>query len=169
MVILPPTIMDLQQKPLVFLAGPIRGSTNWQQEAIAYIHSINPKVWIANPRRPLDIDSDFTEDMHREQIDWETHHLRHAGKWGVILFWLAKESVHSCDRAYAQTTRFELGEWKERHCRNNVKLVVGIEKGFTNERYIKHRLSQDCPDVPITDSLKHACVLAVVLSGLMLG
>ena len=127
MVIFPPIIINLRQKSLIFLAGPIQGAVDWQQEAAAHIQSINPNLLIANPRRPLNIDHDFTEDMYMEQVDWETQHLRHASRWGVILFWLAKESVHFCNRAYAQTTRFELGEWKERHCRDNVKLVVVIE------------------------------------------
>ncbi|MDP3770107.1 MAG: nucleoside 2-deoxyribosyltransferase domain-containing protein [bacterium] len=165
MVIIPPTIVKLHEQPLVFLAGPIKGAADWQQEAITYIQPLNPHLLIANPRRPLNIDGDFTEEMYREQVDWETHHLRHAGKWGVVLFWLARESTHFCNRAYAQTTRFELGEWKERHCRDNVKLVVGIEKGFTNEDYIRRRLSQDCPRIHVFDSLEHVCLTVSILVG----
>ncbi len=99
--------------------------------------------------------------MYNEQVDWETYYLRRAAKQGVVLFWLAKEFRHTCDRAYAQTTRFELGEWKVRHERDGTKLVVGIEQGFTNAKYIKRRLSQDCKDVPLCSTLEETCKSAI--------
>lgn len=163
MVIVPPHSIDLGKLPLVFLAGPIQGAAGWQQEAIAYINSARPDFWIANPRRDIPDGGDFTEDMYNEQVDWETLHLRHAGAYGVVLFWLAREARHLCHRAYAQTTRFELAEWKERHCRDGAKLVVGIEQGFTNEYYIRRRMTQDCPDVPMPDTLEETCRLGIRL------
>jgi len=87
--------------------------------------------------------------------------LRRASTEGCILFWLAKEYEHICDRAYAQTTRFELAEWKIRHERDATKLVVGIEEGFTGAKYIKRRLFQDCPLVPINYSLEQTCKEAI--------
>jgi len=83
--------------------------------------------------------------------------LRKAGSNGVIMFWLAKEKEHISTRAYAQTSRFELSEWKLRHEIYRSKLIVGIEEGFSNTHYIKRRFSQDCPDVPIFDSLEATC------------
>ncbi|MBI4854122.1 MAG: hypothetical protein HY819_20185 [Acidobacteria bacterium] len=73
------------------------------------------------------------------------------------MFWLAKEITHTCDRAYAQTTRFELGEWKARYDQGKIKLVLGIEEGFSNSRYIRRRFSQDCPSVKICSSLEETC------------
>jgi len=102
--------------------------------------------------------------MYAEQVDWETHYLRRAGKDGVVFFWLAKEFKHQCDRAYAQTSRFELGEWKVRHERDGAKLVVGIEEGFTNARYIRRRLMQDCPDVGVCGTLETTCLQAAQLA-----
>jgi len=66
-------------------------------------------------------------------------------------------------RAYAQTSRFELGEWKARYERSGIKLAIGIEKGFGNERYIRRRLGQDCPDLPVFSSLNETCSAAVGL------
>jgi hypothetical protein len=99
-------------------------------------------------------------------VDWETHHLRRAALDGVILFWLAREATHHCDRAYAQTTRFELAEWKVRHERDQSAIVVGIEPGFSGARYIRRRLFLDSPGVPIRESLAETCqaVLAVLES-----
>jgi hypothetical protein len=91
-------------------------------------------------------------------------YLRRAAKEGVILFWLAKEDEHVCHRAYAQTSRFEIGEWKERHCRDGSHIVVGIEPGFTGGRYIRRRFGQDCPDVHIAESLEDTCRKAIEIA-----
>ncbi len=145
--------------PVIFLAGPIQGADNWQNIAIRIIQKIAPDINIANPRRDY-LDEKF---VYEKQVDWETHYLRRAGKEGVILFWLAKEFEHNCERAYAQTSRFEIGEWKEKCINDEVKLVVEIEEGFTGAKYIKRRFFQDCPNIPVFSSLKETCVKAVEL------
>lgn len=149
---------------LIFLAGPIQGAERWQDKAVQIIQEIAPECQIANPRRPGDIKGDFPHEEYLKQVDWETFHLRKAGEKGAIIFWLAKESVHLCDRAYAQTTRIELGEWKLRHERDNAKLVLGIEEGFSNAKYIRRRFSQDCPEIKICSTLKETCEEAVKLA-----
>jgi len=106
---------------------------------------------------------DFTIDMYNEQVDWETFHLRKAGENGTVMFWLANKIEDISRRAYAQTSRFELGEWKIKHEKDNVNLVVGIEDGFSNRKYIERRLSQDCPSVGIYHSLEETCAAAVNL------
>ncbi len=145
--------------PIVFLAGPIQGAPDWQTRAIAYLRAHAPSLHIASPRREY-LHNDFN---YERQVDWETKYLRRAAKDGVILFWLAKEAEHFCDRAYAQTTRFELAEWKVRHERDGVRLVVGIEDGFTNARYIRRRFTQDCPRVPLCTTLEKACATAALV------
>jgi hypothetical protein len=137
----------------VFLAGPIQGAADWQADAISYLTASAPTLNIASPRRwylPGTFD-------YGAQVDWETHHLRRAAENGVILFWLAAEREHDCNRSYAQTTRFELAEWKIRHERDGVLIVVGIEEGFSGAPYIRRRLAQDCPAVPVVTSLEEAC------------
>ena len=90
--------------------------------------------------------------MFVEQVDWETCYLNKAAQNGAILFWLAKETSHHPERAYAQTTRFELAEWKTKYKQNKINLLVGIEPKFPGERYIRHRFGQDCPEIHIHDS-----------------
>jgi len=155
-IILPPHYPD-PVGPVVFLAGPIQGAPLWQLEAVRHLHELMPEIHVANPRRDY-FPGEFEYDA---QVDWETHHLRRAAVGGVILFWLAKEETHSCDRAYAQTTRFELAEWKVRHERDGAKLVIGIEDGFTGAKYILRRFAQDCPGVPVCASLREACAAVV--------
>lgn len=154
--ILPPDYVAIEG-PVIFLAGPVQGARNWQEEAISRIRTADPFVHIASPRRTY-VDDEFVYEV---QVDWETHYLRRAAQNGAILFWLAVEFVHICERAYAQTSRIELGEWKMRHERDGTILILGIEEGFSNARYIRQRFARDCPAVPIVDSLQDACRLAV--------
>lgn len=155
-ILLPPDITEVQGK-VIFLAGPIQGAPLWQNKVIEITQSLDESLNIANPRREY-LDNEF---VYEAQVDWETHFLRRAAQNGVIMFWLAKEHEHICTRAYAQTSRFELGEWKMEHKHGRIKLVVGIENGFSNARYIKRRLSQDCPDIPVCSTLEETCRKAV--------
>lgn len=160
MILLPPTVVPIDG-PVVFLAGPIKGAADWQSEAIALLARLAPNIHVACPRR-VDRSSEFD---YTDQVDWETHYLRRAATTGVILFWLAREIEQHPGRAYAQTTRFELAEWKMRHERDGAKLVVGIEEGFTGARYIRHRFGQDCPAIPLVASLEETCRIAAALAG----
>ena len=155
----PPEIVETYS-PVIFLAGPIQGAPNWQPEAASFIHDIDPEIIVASPRK------NYPEGtfVYEKQVDWETHFLRTAGRTGVIAFWLAAQVEETPGRAYAQTTRFELAEWKMRHEYEGTKLTVGIEEGFGNERYIRRRLAQDAPGVKITDSLEEMCRNAVDLA-----
>jgi nucleoside 2-deoxyribosyltransferase-like protein len=151
-VLIPPEQRELTG-PVVFLAGPIQGTADWQSRAIERLGTLAPSLHVASPRRDrLSEDFDYVE-----QYDWETMHLRRAAQDGVVMFWLAKETTHHPERAYAQTTRAELFEWKVRHERDGSRLIIGIEEGFSGARYIRHRFAQDCPDVPILDSLERTC------------
>lgn len=152
LIILPPEYREIST-PIIFLAGPIQGAEDWQSQAIEIIHKLKPEAIIASPRRPS-FSNSFNFD---EQVGWETYFLNVASKNGVILFWLASEKEPIPGRAYAQTSRAELFEWKERHLTRGAKLVIGIEEGFTGERYIKKRLGQDCPDIIICSSLEETC------------
>lgn len=165
-IIFPPQYTNIDA-PLIFLAWPIQGAYDWQSKAIEIITNKAPELYIASPRRNLRAEyskGDFTAEMYNEQVDWETFHLRKAGENGVVLFWLAKEFEHRCNRAYAQTTRFELAEWKMRHERDKAKIAIGIEEGFTNAKYIRRRFSQDCPEIVIRSTLEETCGDAIYLA-----
>lgn len=152
-VVLAPNIIN-NDKYVVFLAGPIQGTNDWQKDAINFLEEELNDITIANPRNEY-INEEFDYD---KQVDWETKYLNRASKKGVILFWLANEKEHLCNRAYAQTTRFELAEWKTKHQYNNdIQIVVGIDSNFSNSRYIRKRLIEDCPKIEICDSLEKTC------------
>ena len=157
--LIPPVLVPVEG-PVVFLAGPIQGAPDWQAEAVRLLAGFAPAVHVACPRRVY-LPGEFD---YGGQVDWETHYLRRAALGGAILFWLAREAVHHPGRAYAQTTRFELAEWKVRHERDGAKLVVGIDDGFSGARYIRRRFGQDCPAVPLLASLEEACRVAAELA-----
>ena len=105
-------------------------------------------IVVANPRRAVDRADDFSTEGYEQQVAWGVEIPgRQAARQGAILFWLAKEHLHFCDRAYAQTTRFELGEWLNAA---PASVVVGIEPGFSGERYIKKAVAR---------SLRFLCIL----------
>jgi len=143
----------INSSDIIFLAGPIQGTWNWQESVIESLKDLESSFVIASPRRQKIDRKNFTDVTYNEQVDWETEYLRRAK---IIVFWLAKETKHDCKRAYAQTTRFELAEWKLKYESNMTKfdLIVGIEPGFSGERYIRRRFEQDSPSTFICDSLE---------------
>lgn len=159
----PPNYKEIEG-PCIFLAGPIQGTDRWQDEAAKLILENDSNVNIFSPRRPpgqgKKESGGFNARKYAEQVDWETNYLNYSSTHGVILFWLAKEAEHNCTRAFAQTSRFELGEWKVKHEINGILLVVGIESGFTGDRYVKRRFGQDCPNVPVLSTLEETCRVA---------
>lgn len=158
LVIYPPEIIDVNGN-VIFLGGPIQGAPDWQAEAADIIHGIDPTIVVASPRKEYE---PGTFD-YGGQVDWETALLNRASRQGVIMFWLAVQVEETPGRSYAQTSRFELGEWKMRHQYDGAKLTIGIEKGFGNERYIRRRFSQNALDVIVADTLVETCHNAVEL------
>ena len=155
----PPKLWYNAQDPLVFLAGPIKGAEDWQSQAIEILHKSNPQLNIANPRR-----QNFEEDG--VQVLWETNHLRLASAYGGILFWLAKEVEHIPERAFGQTTRFELGEWfthykyrKIHQPDKKIKIALGIDDEFPGRDYVIERVFEDCPEFIIATTLEETCQL----------
>lgn len=147
-------------KPVIFLAGPIQGAADWQSQATESITKTSRNLIIASPRK-THLDQSF---HYTEQVEWETFHLKRAGENGAIMFWLPIESKRIEGRAYAQTSRVEFGEWVNEHKHNkNVKLVVGIEAGFTGARYFRYKL-EPFPEIPILDNLEETCMNAIRLA-----
>ena len=153
--------------PVVFLGGPIQGADDWQAEAINRMH-LDPlmgHVTYVNPRSTPAGDQPVNVDFHYEgQVDWESRWLNRASQKGVVMFWMAPEDNHFCHRAYGQTSRWELAEWKERlkgtHPWPGPPLVVGIDPGFPGGRYMRLRLSQDLPHLRVLSTLEETVTAA---------
>lgn len=158
-IICPEFVSDITG-PFVFLAGPIQGAPDWQSEAIEILRK-ESSINIASPRRIQLSSSDFEEKDYYQQINWEHYCLAYARANGVILFWFPREKVHHPERAYAQTSRFELGREFEAHCMKLSRIIVGIEPGFSNERYLRYTISKYSPDIPLCNTLKETCERAL--------
>lgn len=160
-VVTAPEKADAFGLPVLFLAGPIQSAEKWQDKAIEFMLSefdFHADFIIANPRRNVDTEGEFSKEMYEEQVDWEHLWLENARRYGsATLFWLASQSTENKNRAYAQTSRFELGEAMVDHTVYNSKLIVGIEEGFTGARYIRYTLSKKTQDVPILETLEDTC------------
>ena len=160
-VLIVPSYQDIDG-PLIFLAGPVQGAPDWQQVAIEFLPT-RTDAHIASPRRQSIPIGGLDEEAYNTQIAWEHYYLERAGQSGVIMFWLAKETEHIAGRAYAQTSRFELGEAVTLHRLQGIKVVVGIEDGFSNKRYLLKTISSKAPNIPLCSTLEETCEQAIKL------
>lgn len=159
LVLRPPKDVEVNETdPVIFLGGPIQGAPDWQSEAIEIIHELDSGVVVASPRKEYRTG----EFVYEAQVDWETRYLARAAQNGVILFWLAEQTEETPGRAYGQTSRFELAEWKTKSGYDkSVNMVVGAEQGFGNVRYITRRFSKDQPSFELYPDLASTCFEAV--------
>ena len=147
----------------IFLAGPIQNAPNWQSRAIHLLNKFDINVF--SPRKDVEREADFGSYEYDEQIEWEHYHLGLATKYGVTVFYLAKNISETPGRAYAQTSRYELAEAATLNRLIGTQLVVGIEEGFSGDRYIKKTLTRKNPTVKIFDNLEDTIGHAVKYSG----
>lgn len=172
--ITPPTYLKIggptwPADQMIFLAGPIQGAPDWQAEAVQIICSLDDDVHIASPRRPGGfVELDLAGKL--EQWAWERHHLLYVVKHGVTLFWCANEAEHSCERGYAQTTRYELGKQLMRHFFMGARMVVGFDSKFSGQTYLKDDILNEArlagaEQLQICTSLRETCEKAVELLG----
>ena len=137
-------IIDNDNDIHIFLAGPIQGADNWQEKVISKIEKefkdvdLERNIVIASPRW-LKRSDDF---VYNDQVNWESYYLDKASLSGVNVFWLPRADTKQANdkgRSYAQTTRFELGEWFGKYM---IDFVIGVEKGFHGEKYINLKFQQ---------------------------
>ena len=168
-IIIPNTYIQRIEKPLIFLAGPIRSAPNWQDEAIQFIFSHNQDLIIVSPRRGIreKIESYVVkgnENQFSRQRAWERHYLEIAACSGAILFWLPGEEKHDCNKVYGAMTRVEIGQWMTRYKFSNdgyVNFVVGSDGKFPEINTIAYDLSLDAPEKIICSSLEETCLEAL--------
>lgn len=146
----------LTDEPVIFLAGPVSATKNWQKIASEFIINNSQKICILNPRNGV-LHSEELENNFSNRVLWESRGLLRASMHGMIIFWLAKQSKSHSEGAYAQTTRFELGEWL---CKSE-NIAIGIEDGFAGASYIEERIKNDYPKMKIHKNLEETCFFAI--------
>ncbi|MFA6364906.1 MAG: hypothetical protein WCW78_00690 [Candidatus Paceibacterota bacterium] len=158
-IITPPGMVKFtdESEHLILLDGPIKGARHWQRTAANDIYHANPELWVASPRQMAHDTGDRVGISEDDQIDWTHTHLTLAGERGAILFWFPREYVHTCEQAYAQTSRFEIGEHLVLSIYKKYKVVVGIEPGFSGEHYLRRTIAKKYPHILVLDTLHDTC------------
>jgi hypothetical protein len=168
-VIIPKTYVAQIDDPLIFLAGPIRGAPNWQDEAVGFLFLQKQNITIASPRRgirekiaPYVVNGN--ENYFNRQRAWERHYLDIASKTGAILFWLPGEEKHDCNKVYGAMTRLELGQWMTNYRHDNsLKFLIGSDGKFPELGTISYDLQLDASTKKIYGSLEETCLEALKL------
>lgn len=142
---------------IIFFAGPIQGASEWQEVFIKKITSslgenIDKNIILASPRR-INVNKNHEFD-YDEQVNWESYYLDKASKHGIIVFWLPLEKEKIDGRSYAQTTRFEIGEWWAKGQKiDNFNIVIGAQKGFEGLRYIEKKYKEAYPSFKLNTNI----------------
>lgn len=169
--IIPKTYVELDGS-LVFLAGPIRGAPNWQDDAASFLLAQEPDLTIASPRREvrpaiLDYVLKGDEKIFSRQRAWERYYLDVASETGAILFWLPGEVEHKCEKPYGAMTRKELGDWSTAYKLlggDGIRFCIGSDGKFSELNILRYDLSQDAPDKNIFETLEDTCLEAIRLA-----
>ena len=161
--ILPNTLVEKVDGPLIFLAGPILCAPNWQDEAVKKIIDKEPGFTVASPRgesreKLAKYVLSGKDDAFSRQRAWELHYLHLAAKTGAIMFWLPGEEKHSCNKVYGAMTRVEIGEWLIQYSYDNsVRLCIGTDGRFPEFSPIKHDINHYAPNKKIQTTLEDTC------------
>ena len=130
---------------VIYLMGPIQGAENWHEKFIKEMSNFktDKNIIIASPKRK-NKDNNFN---YEDQIKWETYYLQKAANNGLIFCWISKEINKNEHRSFAQTTRFELGEYflygKDI---KDFKIIIGVDKSFSGIKYIEYKYKQKYSD-----------------------
>lgn len=137
----PNPVTSDESVPLLFLAGPVQGAPNYHDRFAEVLLTEYPGLAVASPRRTAEDQQRFEAD---EQVAWEIASRDRAYKFGVTGIWFAaqdlSDTTYPPGRAYAQTTRIELGETIGRYTYDNtLNFVVGFDPAYEggSEGYIR--------------------------------
>ena len=128
---------------LLFFEGPIQGAPDWQTRFGQRVLALRPDIVVASPRVPVEFkrgDKEFNN-----QVDWEEDHILRAIKHGGVAVWFAAQDLslpYRDGRAYAQTTRIEVGEllgWRRYDPTINVAIGFDPDYSSGSERYIRRK------------------------------
>lgn len=186
--ILPTNKIETNRQRVYFLAGPILGGGNWQQEAIGLLLKTDPECFVVCPcnyQSEQELQPYIRYGLYEvfpNQTLWERHYLQSASVHGCVIFWLPEEDQANPrpkeTGPYAQDTYGELGRWSmlngnkkanfvspyDRKCIANV--VIGGQRNFPGLRTIEKNLIADHADhgnksVQIYETLEQTIFAAI--------
>ena len=141
----PPHYIDTpDDMPVVFLAGPVQGAPDYQTRFAGHLFTAHEGIVVASPRRLPADQLRFNSD---QQVAWEVASRERAYRFGVTAIWFAAQDLaddtYPEGRAYAQTTRIELGETVRQYMHvPESRFVVGFDPEYVggSEGYIRRLL-----------------------------
>ena len=114
----PPTLIDTEEKPSIFLAGSIEMGTAEHWQVKVEKHFLNDDVCVLNPRRDVwdpSVKQSYYDDTFRKQVEWELEGQETAD---VI-------AMYFDPKTKSPITLMELGLFAE-----SGKIIVCCPKGF---------------------------------------
>lgn len=145
----------------VFLAGPVQGTHDWQREAAMRLVDAlpQPNIDIVSPRGLKELYVKPSPWLETEQqTPWEKRHLVRARENGCLAMWFAAQEFETPGRAFAQTSRIELGRiagWIDYD--KDIRFAIGIDPQYRggNETYIRQLAEEH--ELPVASSLDELC------------
>jgi len=163
----PPNFEKVRDHKLMFLIGPIQGAEDWQNPTAQWFLDRVPELYVASPRSemwPPGLSQEEHDRRFAIQADWEHDYIEEiimriarGSTTDYIFAWCSKEVHHNPKRAYAQTTRFELGTilgWidasKNRRPFSgegmsrapHEPVFIGADPAFSGRQYLEHTLKK---------------------------
>ena len=171
-------------KNTYYLAGPIRGTDDWQAEAVVILANLDPGCTIVCPCRwddthPLSIYRVIPDngvggnlfELLTRQTQWERVWMSYAAAHGCLIFWLPCENTVGPrpkeDGPYARDTYGELGRYSNlvSSDQNCLKMSIGADPKLPESfglSQIKCNLDIDFAyGYPIFDTLQKTLEVAV--------
>jgi hypothetical protein len=177
-IILPKTFVEKESivSPLFFLAGPVRGGRNWQEQCCLEIEKTISNFSVVVPTRWQTQDKLFkysvsgADNVFKRQTDWEYLYLSltlemSKSHKGCIIFWLPERDPKHLGE-YGRDTRGELGRWGSRAISEGGHIVIGAEAAFPGVDVIQRNLELDLKmktgqEFPIYQTLRETARRAV--------
>jgi hypothetical protein len=164
--VLPKNLIDHENKPVFFLAGPVLGGGDWQSKAYFLLKEKLDCI-IAIPQlypegQPILTDLLPAQSKFADPLNWERHYMDLSATTGCLIFWLGAENEtnpRSDGKPYAMSTRGELGEWSYRLKHDtNLRVVVGADPDFPGLRHIQKSFGQGFPIYKTLDETIEAAI-----------
>lgn len=170
----------IQKLPVFFLAGPIRGSSDWQalmcDALLAHMQSdfvvACPRRWKKEEHRLGQYFAEPRRKTFDRQLAWEQWYLFMAGQNpgvnGCVIFWLGvqDEPRPTEDGPYAMDTRREVGKWTVIQAHMGGRVVWGADPAFLGLSQIQRDLEfEHKGEVPMYESIDTTARMAAHLYG----
>ncbi len=164
--IVPRTLVDVKEKPILFFYGPKVENLDWQNKSLEYLSLSDKDFYVAfQSKMSEQFSKSFAkgkEEFFPKDCSWANYYSDLAAKKGAILFWLLGEENAGCLHPYGIKTKIKLEQWMTLYGENkSINLFVGGEKTFPEFESIRNNFLIDFPEKKFYFDLEDMCKDAV--------